>query len=92
MAVSNGMACEIRADGNDTNAGFFNPSASGLDRTQQATPHVIIDGTSITATVAATTSQLTLSGYSPDSSDIGNTIKITGSTMTVGIYEIIGVT
>jgi hypothetical protein len=92
MAVSHGMACEIRADGNDTNAAFFNPSASGLDRTQQATPHVIIDGTSITATVAATTSQLTLSGYSPDSSDIGNTIKITGGTMTVGIYEIIGVT
>lgn len=88
MAIAAGSMWEIRADGDDTNSGGFDPSSAGTDRTQQTSPHVVIDGSTITATVGATTTHLTMSGYTVDSADVGNTVKITGGTMTAGIYQI----
>ena len=92
MALSNGTTYEIRTTGNDANSGGFDPSyTSGVDRSQQDSPHVIIDGTTISAVVSATTTNLTLTGYTPVSTDAGNLVAIRGGSATAGIYLITSV-
>lgn len=83
---------EVRAGGSDTNGGGFNParSASGVDRSQQDAPHVVIDGATITGTVAATTTRLELVGHTAVDADLGNYVQI-ASGATAGYYEIVAV-
>lgn len=90
MALASTTVFEVRTDGSDTNGGGFNPSrsANGVDRSQQASAHMFIDGATITATVHTTTTQLTISGYSVGNADLGNLLNITGGTATSGIYEV----
>lgn len=88
MALAITMVWEVRLSGNAANSGGFNSAAAGTDRSQQDAPHVDIDGVTITATVNATTTDLDLTGYVPVAADVGNTVRITGGTMTAGVYEI----
>ncbi len=93
MALAATTILECRTDGSDDNGGGFNPSRSvnGVDRSQQAAAHVFIDGSTITATVHTTTSQITIVGYTVGNTDLGNLLNITGGTATAGIYEITAV-
>lgn len=79
---------EVRTAGSDLNGGGFNTAAAGTDRSQSDTPFVTIDGVTITATVAATTTDLTLTGYTAVAADVGNLVNISGGTATAGVYEI----
>lgn len=90
MPLASTTIFEVRTDGNDTNGGGFNPSrsANGVDRSQQASAHVFIDGSTITATVHTTTTQITIAGYTVGNADLGNLLNITGGTATLGIYEV----
>lgn len=88
MALSAATTWEIRADGSDDNGGGFVTGATGTDRSQQAAPHVTIDGATITATVHTTTTQLNIVGYTVIAGDVGNTFKISGGTATAGYYQI----
>ena len=88
MALSATQVWEVRTTGNAANSGGFNSAAAGTDRTLQDAPHVIIDGVTITATVNAVTTDLDIVGYATGAADVGNTIRITGGTMTAGTYQI----
>lgn len=84
---------EVRTGGNAANSGYFNPGGGspGTDRSQSNSPHVTIDGATITATVHTTTTQLNIVGYTVSSADNRNGVRITGGTMTQGLFEIIAV-
>lgn len=88
MALPATGVFEIRTSGNDSNGGGFNPSrgGGGVDRSQQDSPHVIIDGTTITATIGPGTTQTILAGYTVSSADLGNFVQF-GS----AVYEITAV-
>jgi len=88
MALAATQVWEVRGTGDAANSGGFNSAAAGTDRTLQDAPHVIIDGVTITATVNATTTDLDIVGYATGAADVGNTIRITGGTMTAGTYQI----
>jgi hypothetical protein len=88
MALAATQVWEVRTTGDPANSGGFNSAAAGTDRSQQDAPHVIIDGAAITATVNATTTDLDIVGYAVSAADIGNTVRITGGTMTAGTYQI----
>lgn len=88
MALASTQVWEVRTTGDPANSGGFNSAAAGTDRSQQDAPHVIIDGVTITATVNATTTDLDIVGYTVSAADVGNTIRITGGTMTAGTYQI----
>lgn len=93
MALSATTVWEIRTTGNAANAGGFNPSGGspGTDYSQQDSPQVTIDGSTITATVNATTTLLDIVGYTVAATDNRNLIRIAGGTMTAGTYEITAV-
>ena len=93
MALAATSVWEVRTTGNDDNAGAFNParSVAGIDRSQQDSPHVVIDGITITSDVHSTTTQVNLSGYTVTDADLGNHLRITGGAATGGLYEIIAV-
>lgn len=91
MALNSAVVWEIRTSGNAANAGGFNSGAAGTDRSQQDSPHVTIDGATITATVHTTTTQLNIVGYTVIAGDVGNLVRIAGGTMTAGTYEITAV-
>lgn len=94
MALASTTVWEVRTTGSDPNGGGFNPSraGAGADRSQQDAAHVVIDGTTISATVHTTTTQITLVGYTVSDTagtgDRGNVVQITGGTATAGFYEI----
>jgi hypothetical protein len=88
MALSAAVVWEVRTTGNDNNGGGFNTSASGTDRSQQTTAQVDIDGSTISATVFTTTTQITLVGYTVVSADVGNLLRVNSGTATAGVYEI----
>jgi hypothetical protein len=88
VALNAAAVFEIRAGGNDSNGGAFKTGASGTDYSQQDSPQVTIDGSTITAAVHTTTTQLTLTGYSVAAADVGNHVNVTGGTATAGLYEI----
>jgi hypothetical protein len=93
MALGTTINFQIRTDGNNANGGGFNASGAspGTDRTQQASPHVTIDGATITAVVHSTTTQLNVTGYTVSAADNRNTVNIGGGTATAGLYEITAV-
>lgn len=91
MALAQTVAWEVRTTGNDANSGGFNTASAGIDYSQQNTPHVTFNGSTITATGSGTA--LTLTGYIVSSGDIGNVVKITGGVnFNPGNYQINAVT
>lgn len=90
MALGQGCVFELRSGGDDLNGGGFDPTIAnaGTDRSQQTSPHVTIDGATITATVHSTTTQITLVGYTVTAADIGNMLRISGGTALANTYEI----
>lgn len=92
MALNAAVVWEIRTTGSDNNGGGFRAGAAGTDRSQQDSPHVVFDGSTITATTNAAGVVLTITGYTVVSGDVGNLLQITGGTnFTVGVYEITAV-
>jgi hypothetical protein len=89
--VAIGATCvwEVQTGGNDANGGGF--TSGGTDRSQSTSPHVTIDGATITAVVHTTTTQLTLTGFTVSSADVGNVVNVNGGTATAGRYEIMSV-
>jgi hypothetical protein len=69
--------------------------APGTDYSQQASPQLSINNTTVKCTTpAANSNTLTFTlGYTPTSADVGNTVRITGGTnINAGTYEIIAFT
>jgi hypothetical protein len=93
MAFGAGTIWEVRSAGNAANSGGFDAGGAspGTDRSQSDTPHVIIDGVTITCTVHTTTTQLNIVGYTVSAADNRNTVRIGGGTMTNQTYEITGI-
>lgn len=94
MALSGTVIFEVQGTaGSDNYGGGYNSAAvGGTDYSLTGTPHVVIDGTTITGTIQATTTQFKLAGYTVASTDIGNVVNINGGTMTAGRYQISSVT
>jgi hypothetical protein len=96
-AISSTAVWEVQTGGSDNNGGGYNGAGSspGTDYTQQTGAQVTIDGTVISATVQATTTQIKFagsSGYTTAATDNRNVLQITGGTATAGFYEITAVT
>lgn len=87
MALPAGLTGEIRSGGNDLNSGYF--STGGTDRSNQDSPHVTFNGTSVTATTAGVSATITITGYTVLSGDAGNSLRIaSGTNFTAGLYHI----
>jgi hypothetical protein len=93
MALSATGVFEVRTDGNDDNAGYFNPggASAGTDYSQQAAAEVTIDGTTVTAAVHTTTTQINITGATVADAWNRNGLRITGGDATAGLYEITAV-
>lgn len=93
MALATDATWEVRTTGNDANGGGFRASSPGtsVDRSQQDSPHVTIDGTTITGVLDATRQRIILTGYAVNSADPGNHVQISGGTATAGVYEVVTV-
>ncbi len=92
MALSSPSVSNVRTDGNDANAGWFTPEygdtlGGANDRAFNNSP-VIIDGTTITASVHSTTTQVNIVGFAVTSALRGNFLRISGGTATAGDYRI----
>ena len=97
MALSALQQFEVRQTGNDANSGGFKSTAVGTDYTLQDNPHVTFDGTTIKMTSPSSSAGTTvnLTGYTGSGAaggDIGNTVRISGTGTTPGVYEITGAT
>jgi hypothetical protein len=91
MAFGATVVWEVRGTtGNDNNGGGFDATGA-TDYSQQTSPQVIIDGSTITGTIQATTTQYKLTGYTVAAGDAGNIVNINGGTMTQGRYRIASV-
>lgn len=88
MALSAATVWEVQTGGNAANGGGFVTGASGTDYSQSGSPHVTIDGATITAVVHSTTTQLNITGYTVAAGDVGNILQISGGTATAGWYQI----
>ena len=89
MVLAATIEWDVQIGGNDDNGGGFNVASTGTDRSQSTTPHVIIDGVTITGVVHTTTTQLNLTGYSvQDPEDVGNLVQNVSGTGTVDVFEI----
>jgi hypothetical protein len=93
MALSSTGLIDVRTGGNDLNGGFYNPFGTnpGTNWANQDAPLFIIDGTTISATVHTTSTQITIVGRAVLATDNRNSIRITGGTATAGVYEITAV-
>ncbi len=95
MALSAAIDWDCQPGGNANNGGGFNRDSGGTDRTNSTTPYLEIDGTSVVATVGASTDRLAFSlGHTVATGDKGNLVRITGAfsgTVTNGLYEITNV-
>jgi hypothetical protein len=67
-----------RDDGVDTNGGGFIEGGSGTDYSNQAAAHVSFNGTTITATTAAASATIVITGYTVAATDIDNLLQVTG--------------
>lgn len=82
MAVNN-TVFEIRpATGNALNGGGFNSTVTspGTDWSQQTSPQVTFNGTTVTATTAGVGATITITGYTVLATDNGNVLKIASGT------------
>ena len=95
MAVSNKAVFECRpATGSDLNSGGFVITAGGTDYTLSGTPHVTFNGTTVTATTAAASATITITGYTVATTDVGNLLRVASGTnfvTTTGPFQIISV-
>lgn len=102
MAMPNLMIGEVEpGTGADTNSGWYctlkqdNSTilTGGTDWTQQAAAQVTFNGSTVTATIAATGATITLTGYTVLSTDVANTLRIASGTgsWTTGLFQIISV-
>lgn len=89
MALPATCLGEIRTTGSNLNSGYFKPGGSGTDYSQQDSPHVTFDGSTIAASTSGTTTTITITGYTVLATDVDNTVRIAGgSGFTAGIYHI----
>lgn len=89
MALSNlTTTWEVRTGGNDANgAGYDSSVSGGTDYSQQDSPQVTFDGSTITATTSGTSAVITITGYTVSNNDKGNIVKVSGGTnFTTGYY------
>jgi len=93
MAISATTNLNVRLGGNDNNGGGFNASGGspGTNYSLQDAAQVFIDGTTISAVVHSTTTQIVITGYTVAATDNRNLFQITGGTATAGTYEITAV-
>ena len=91
MALTATCVGEVNTGGNDLNAGFYDGSlgtAGGTnDRAFNNSP-IIVDGTTISAVVHTTVTQVNVTGYTVVAGDVGNVFRVTGGTGTAGLYRI----
>lgn len=94
MAVTATSIAEIRTTGNDLNGGWFDSAfiGSGTDYSQQTGAQVTFNGTTVTATTVGASATITITGYTVQSTDVGNGINIaSGTNFTAGQYIITSV-
>lgn len=92
MALSASTDWELRDTGNDLNAGAFVRGGSGTDYSQQDSPQVTFDGSTIAASNGSSSATITISGYTVSSADVDNHVKIaSGTNFTAGTYRILSV-
>lgn len=93
MALSGGVQWDCRTGGSDNNGGGYDPTISspGTDHSQQNSPQVVIDNSTVIATCNASTITF-VSGYTPSAADVANIVNIIsstgGTTATTGRYAI----
>lgn len=93
LAISNKAVFELRPGaGNDLNSGGFVITAGGSDSSQQNSPQVTFNGSTILAVTSGVSATITITGYTVLTTDVGNTLRIAGGTnFTAGLYQIISV-
>lgn len=83
---------DVRQSGSDNNGGAWDSASAGTDFSQQNSPQVVLNNSSIITSITANVITFT-SGYSPTNADLGNVVWMTGGTnVTVGAYCITAVT
>lgn len=61
----------------------------GLDYSQQTSPHVTFNGSTVTAATSGTSTTITLTGYTPGVNDVGNGLQIaSGTNFVAGYYTV----
>lgn len=94
MAASAAVIYYVLTGGNDLNGGGFDSSVTspGTDYSQNTTPQVTFNGTTVTAANAGAGATITLTGYTVATTDNGNSVNIASGTLfTAGVYTIISV-
>ena len=92
MAVNATAVWRVRPSGANTNGGGYDAgiSSPGTDYSQQNSPQVTFNGSTVTAT--GTTATLTLTGYTVAATDVANCLQIaSGTNFTAGFYFITSV-
>jgi hypothetical protein len=90
MAISAGIAWEVRTGGNDTNGGGFLTGASGTDYSQQNSKNSGGNDSSTTDAVTAASSTVTSATANFQTTIVGNLIYLAGGTgsLTGAWYEV----
>lgn len=92
MSLSALTVWEARTTGNSANGGGFVGGGAGTDYSQQDSPEVTYDGSTLALTAAGAGSTLSCPGRPFVSADIDNTLNVTGGTnLTTGRYRILSV-
>lgn len=94
MALTAANVLEVRtgAGVSDNNGAAFDPTSAGTDRSQQNSPQVAIDNSTITTSI--TTNVITFTGntYTVLAGDVGNVVQmLTGTNVTPAFYRITSV-
>lgn len=88
-ALSANTQWEVRTTGTDTNGGGFVAGSGGTDYSQQNSPHVTFNGSTITATTTGASATIIITGYTVATTDVGNNVNISGGTnFLTGVYQI----
>lgn len=92
------LQVELRTTGADTNGGAFYANGGtvsctgGTDYSQQNAAQVAINNTTVTAVTAGVAAIITITGYTPATTDKCNIVQIiSGTNMTAGFYMITAV-
>lgn len=94
MALTAANVLEVRTGSgvSDNNGAAFDPTSAGTDRSQQNSPQVAIDNSTITTSI--TTNVITFTGntYTVLAGDVGNVVQmLTGTNVTPAFYRITSV-
>jgi len=87
MTLSQDTVWEVRTTGNDANGGGFVTGSGGTDYSQQTSPQATLSVASV-VDATTTTIDVAVGDYTVASTDVGNTVQITGGTATAGWYQI----